>query len=281
MAEEESPGLALGLSSLSPPLRVSLCSPDISHLLGQQCLAELSTHCPETEHALAREDSEDVNRVFVQPVALLPGSDPAAAAVVARLKRLRFTAEYFGLTAKPICLELDGSDATNESGVAGGKGLVGAGSGATPALEFMLPSLGSSSVEGGGNTELFAYLRTRPLQVDVWDADSGFALGCVKIPGQVRCARQGRAAVYYYDICPFLQPLPPTEASAARSEGAMGGCAGSTDTKEVQVTGLDLSAAVAFRLVCVGDDRAGGGTEEASGGWGVLCGSPTKKVASE
>ena len=191
--DDEAQDVARGLQALSPQLRVALCSPDVSQLLGLSRPAVFAAAGPPLHGALDKEDARD-NRVLLQPIAVLTGAQEGAAAdVLHRLRRLRFSAEYCGRTATPVSLNLVAA-AAGES-----VGLAGAGAVAR-ALELRLPV---------ATDELLQSLRTRPLQIDVWDGDSGFALGSVAVSGMARLLRQGHAAVYFYDICPFAQPLAP------------------------------------------------------------------------
>ena len=264
------------MRALSPQERVALCSPDISPF-GQHRPAEYSSEPPPEHGALDLEDTL-ANRVVVQPVAILQGApDGASAQVVKRLRRLRFTAEYFGLRSAPICLELVAPATGSDSEC---KGLVGAG-GSIPALEFSLCALHDGEADGGGEvaigpgSELLRYLRTWPLQVDVWDGDSGFALGTVALPGLACIARQGREAVYYYDVCSFLTPLAVVEGSEAG--GLEAPLAGSADMKEVQLRGLESGASIAFRVVCIADEvRPALSPAIAGGSGGILLSSPSK-----
>jgi hypothetical protein len=300
---DQDPGLTIGLQMLSPPLRVALCSPDISGLLAESCLAELATHVPPLQGVLDKEDTF-ANRLLVQPVAVMPGwHDPNMTGyvcllhppplplflsppfrskhlrcggqcfrdmdwtdladnddghdeqVLARLRRLRFTAEYFGITATPITLQLQAPD-ENDPGGCGGRGLVGGAHGTESALEFCFGSLHSDDdgAEEGYAQELQRYLHDRPLRVDVWDADSGFALGGVSVPGQARWLRQGRAAVFFFDLCPFLTPFAPEDAVTRGSSSGVSMHTAATATKQVQVAGLDKGALLAFRVICVPRD---------------------------
>ena len=259
MGDEGEPASTLhaALQLLSPPERVALCSPDISQFGQRLRPAEFSPAPPPPEPgALDREDAL-ANRVLVQPVAILqsgPLGGGAADAVMSRLRRLRFSAEYFGLQAAPICLDLVAPATGSDSGC---KGLVGAG-GSASALEFCLHALrdvdrtDGDTAAGGPGAELLEHLRMWPLMVDVWDGDSVFALGSVALPGLGRLVRQGREAVYFYDVCSFLVPLALTESSEVK--GSEAPLAASTDTKEVQLRGLDLGASVAFRVICMAQE---------------------------
>ena len=254
----ESPGIAAGLQALSPQLRVALCSPDVSRLLGHLRPAEFSSRGPAQD--LVRQEDARANRIILQPVAIIQGTHYEAANVVQRLRRLRFSAEYFGLKATPVELNVEVL-AEGEGG--GSRSLLGAGASAA-ALEFCLASFNDAITQPTGRNAaskvsseaLLRLLRTRPLQVDVWDGESGFALGCVEVSGLVRLVRQGREAVYFYDICPFLPPLaPPAEYEIPGSIELGTRSSSFVATKEVQVPGLEKGASLAFRVVCVAHDN--------------------------
>ena len=254
----ESPGIAAGLQALSPQLRVALCSPDVSRLLGHLRPAEFSTRGPAQD--VVRKEDALANRIILQPVAIIQGTQYEAANVVQRLRRLCFSAEYFGLKATPVELDVE-LPAEGEGGDS--RGLMGAGGSAT-ALELCLSSLNDEIAQPKGRIKagkvsseaLLHSLRTRPLQVDVWDGESGFALGCVEVSGLVRLVRQGREAVYFYDICPFLPPLASPADYEIPGSGEPGTRSSSfVATKEVQVQGLEKGASLAFRVVCVAHDN--------------------------
>ena len=115
-------------------------------------------------------------------------------------------------------------------------------------------------------------LQTRPLQVDVWDGDSGFALGSVAVSGMARLVRQGHATVYFYDICPFAQPLaPPGEKETKGNSEPRVLASAAAATKEVQVRGLERGASVAFRIIsCAHDPALEAHAESAGWGGGVI-----------
>ena len=212
--------------------------------------------------ALDKEDAR-TNRVLVQPIALLPGTQHGSAAeVVARLGKLRFTAEYFGISAGAINLDLSASSTDRN---AGGRGLSCA-AGSAPALELCLGSLHGGDGSGEGPDALAAaeflhHLRSHALRVDVWDAEAGFALGSVQVGGLARVARQGREVVYLYEICPFVEPLGADDGSPGPSP-----LAASTHTKQVEVPGMECGASIALRVICVANDLPADAHTTAAGG---------------
>jgi len=257
--DDEVPDVARGLQALSPQLRVALCSPDVSQLLGLARPAVFAAAGPPLHGAKEDEQEKDKeNRVLIQPIAVLTGAQEGTAAdVLHRLRRLSFSAEYCGRTAIPVSRDLVAAAA----GVGQGVGLAGAGA-AVPALELRLPV---------ATDELLQSLRTRPLQIDVWDGDSGFALGSVAVSGMARLVRQGHAVVYFYDICPFVQPLAPPADHEIKGNLEPRALASAAATKEVQVRGLERGASVAFRIIsCAHEPPPEAHADSAGWGGGVI-----------
>jgi len=147
---DEAPDVARGLQALSPQLRVALCSPDVSQLLHRQSRpAVFAPSAPPLPGALDREDAR-ATRVLLQPIAVLTGArEGAAADVLYRLRRLRFSADYCGQTAAPVCLDLVAPPAGGGEGV----GLEPAG-GAARALELHLPALHPAAASAVAADEL-------------------------------------------------------------------------------------------------------------------------------
>jgi hypothetical protein len=182
----------------------------------------------------------------VQPVCVIHDARKGVSSkILARLRRLRFTAEYLGLKAEPICLDLTAPDTSDGNA----KQLVGE-EGVAHTLEICLGSL-KDGVGARMGVDLMQFLQTQPLRIDVWDGDSCFALGSLEVREMARLMRQGRESVYFYDICPFLDPLPPPAEHAMNGSTASNDLASFTRTKEVQVPGLENGAFIALRIVCL------------------------------
>ncbi|KAJ1480909.1 hypothetical protein T484DRAFT_1900328 [Baffinella frigidus] len=264
------------VEGLQPLQRLTLLSSDISGLVDYQgSVPHAHQEATVEEVDLRREEADplQINHLIIQPVALQLSADFLASAAqrggpdaepdasgergelpqralkvseISWLQRISLSGQFYGMRAEPVTLRVIHGRAPDDPDAPYGAHTLTLEP--EPGSATGLSFLPETSQEGHAQLRRLAesYI-AHHLTLDVWDADSGFALGTVLVSGLHRALRQGLPAVQFWDICGMLPGQLPDGVLEGRKlpKGR---------TREVQIGTLSEHGGLALRVVSVGRD---------------------------